>query len=92
MTNGQMLDASFKPEISGYTVKFTNMSVGATTYHWDFGDGQTQDCPPPCPSVTHTYKEDPKYDKKMYNVNLTVKGAGGKTDTQLHIVTIYKKT
>lgn len=85
-----ILDSSFKPEVSGYTVKFVNMSVGAASYHWDFGDGQTQDCSHPCPFVTHTYKEDPKYISRQYNVNLTAIAANGKKDTQLHMVTVSK--
>jgi PKD repeat protein len=66
------LDASFKPAIKANVVTFINISVGAISYHWDFGDGQTQDCTHPCASVTHTYKEDPKYTTKQYTVTLTV--------------------
>jgi PKD repeat protein len=86
-----VLDASFKPEVTADTVKFTNMSVGATSYHWDFGDGQTQDCTHPCPSVTHTYKEDPKYSTKQYKVTLTVSAADGRKDTQSLTVNVSRK-
>jgi hypothetical protein len=85
------LDASFKAEVQGKTVKFTNMSVGATSYHWDFGDGQTQDCAHPCPSVTHTYKPGEKYDVSHFKVNLTALTSDGRKDTQLQTVAISKK-
>lgn len=40
--------------ITSYTVQFTNKSVGATSYFWDFGDGDTSTLENP----VHTYSFD----------------------------------
>jgi len=50
------------------TVTFTNQSVGATSYAWDFGDGGTSGEENP----THEYTTD-----GVYSVSLTASGPGG---------------
>ena len=34
-------EAIVSPDINGYTVEFNNLSVNATDYEWNFGDGNT---------------------------------------------------
>lgn len=46
-----------------YVRKFTDKSIGAKTYSWDFGDGQTASIPSP----THTYDRPGRY-----GISLTV--------------------
>jgi len=61
-------------------VSFTNSSIGATTHHWDFGDGSpafTGANPPP-----HTYTAN-----GTYNVSLTV--TNGSVCTHTKIVPVY---
>lgn len=43
-------------------IGFINNSVNATTYHWDFGDGDTSQLQNP----THSYQEDGNYIVKLY--------------------------
>jgi serine protease len=49
-------------------ISFTDQSTGATSWAWDFGDGQKSDLPNP----TNTYKS-----IKDFNVSLTVTSANG---------------
>lgn len=60
--------ASFTYVPNGREVAFTNTSTNATTYSWDFGDGETSTEQNP----THTYES---YGK--YTVKLTATGDGG---------------
>lgn len=52
------------------TVFFTNLSVGATNYSWDFGDGQTNTAASP----TNIYQSE-----GSYTVTLTAFGPGGQS-------------
>ena len=52
----------------GRTINFTNESTNATSYTWDFGDGQTSTEVNP----VHTFAE-----YKEYTITLTAKGPGG---------------
>ena len=54
------------------TVNFTDLSTGASTWAWDFGDGSTSNAQNP----THTYQN-----SGNYTVTLTVTDANGCTDT-----------
>ena len=47
----------FTSSVNGLTTSFTNTSANATSYLWDFGDGQTSTQPNP----THTYAADGTY-------------------------------
>lgn len=58
--------ASFSSnDLGGQKVEFTNTSTDATTYTWDFGDGNTSTDESP----THWYKEDGNYTVKLTAVN-----------------------
>jgi PKD repeat protein len=54
--------------ISPLTVTFTNQSTGATSYLWNFGDGNTSSLS----NLTHTYTN-----AGNYSVTLVASGAGG---------------
>ena len=60
-----------QPACAGYPVVFQNLSVNATTFLWDLGDGTTASGPAPA----HTYAAGD------YTVTLMATGAGGCTDT-----------
>ncbi len=49
--------ANFTKSVSGNTVTFTNTSVNAQNYSWNFGDGNTSNTTSP----THTYTTSGKY-------------------------------
>ncbi|HEY78459.1 MAG TPA: PKD domain-containing protein [Dehalococcoidia bacterium] len=53
------------------TVQFYDMSTGAETWFWSFGDGSVSEAQYP----THTYQNE-----GVYSVRLTVEGPGGGTD------------
>ncbi len=44
-------DADFSYEVDGFQVRFTNLSMNAESYRWDFGDGSTSTAENP----VHTY-------------------------------------
>tara|TARA_B110000858_G_C17797627_1_gene473362 strand:- start:402 stop:2060 length:1659 start_codon:yes stop_codon:yes gene_type:complete len=71
---------SFEEDASNYmTIDFTNASVNADSYSWDFGDGSTSmDMNP-----SHTYALD-----STYTVTLTASNVDGGTDMVSHDVTI----
>jgi hypothetical protein len=60
--------ADFTVTVDGLVATFTNASTDATTYVWDFGDGQTSTEASP----VHTYA-----DYGLYSVELTATGEGG---------------
>lgn len=72
-----MVDFDFT--IEEYTVTFENLSADATSYSWDFGDGNTSTEENP----VHTYAEEGAYD-----VTLTGTDAGGATKEVTKTVTI----
>ena len=57
--------ASFNSTINGNTVDFTNTSSNATSYSWDFGDGNSSTATSP----THTYSSDGTYTVSMTATN-----------------------
>lgn len=66
--------AGFTSSVNGATASFTNTSVNAASYSWDFGDGQTETVPNPA----HTYAND-----GTYTVTLTATNpCGSSTFTQ----------
>lgn len=71
-------NAAFTSAIDGLTVSFTDGSIGADSYSWDFGDGNTSTDASP----THTFAE-----AGTYTVALTVTNAGG-SDTESEDVTV----
>ena len=68
-----------KDDTCCYLVKFTDTSIGATSWSWDFGDGLTSDEQNP----THRYKE-----VGSYNVTLTVDDGTGTTSVMTQTVQI----
>ncbi|MBK8620301.1 MAG: PKD domain-containing protein [Saprospiraceae bacterium] len=56
-TIGETPNASFTYTVSGATVTFTNTSTNATSYSWDFGDGNLSTATNP----VHTYGDDGFY-------------------------------
>ncbi|MEP6795458.1 MAG: PKD domain-containing protein [Saprospiraceae bacterium] len=64
---------------NGLVVTFQNLSVGATSYLWNFGDGNTSTQTNP----THTYDQD-----GTYNVKLTASNDCGSDITTITIVII----
>ena len=60
--------AEFEFVVAGYVVTFTSTVTDATTYLWDFGDGETSTAANP----VHTYLS-----SGTYNVKLTATGEGG---------------
>lgn len=61
-------NAAFTSAVDGLTVTFTDGSIGADTYSWDFGDGNTSTDASP----SHTFAEG-----GTFTVALTVTNAGG---------------
>lgn len=64
----EMPMALFDYQIDGITVQFTNYSTDATTYMWDFGDGNTSTEENPL----HVYAE-----SGNYIITFTATGEGG---------------
>lgn len=78
-------DFNFSPHnasIADPTIQFTDLSIGATTWNWSFGDlsGTTSNLQHP----EFTYS-----DTGTYEVELIVSNAAGCTDTVVYPVTIF---
>lgn len=74
--------AEFDFAINAYTVSFSNTSQNASSYAWDFGDGNTDIVPAP----RHTYEE-----PGVYTVQLIAEGLCG-ADTISYEVEIIDQT
>jgi PKD repeat protein len=72
--------ADYNSIIIGNAVNFTDNSVGAASYLWDFGDGNSDSNPG---SVSHTYAA-----TGSYAVNLTIADANGCTSTVTDYVSV----
>jgi len=72
-------NAQFTASVSGATVNLSNLSTGAASYSWNFGDSSPVNN---SASPSHTYTAN-----GTYTITLTVIGACG-TDTYTQIVTI----
>ena len=70
--------ADFNSASNGATVDFTNNSSGATSYSWDFGDGNGSTDENP----SHTYSEDGTYEVVLTATN----DCGSTTTTQTVII------
>ena len=57
ITVNDVPNASFTSSTAGTNVNFTNTSTGASTYSWNFGDGNTSDDTNP----SHDFEEDGNY-------------------------------
>lgn len=71
--------ANFTYEVNGLEVTFTNTSEGATTYKWDFGDGETSKEASP----KHAYEG-----AGEYTVKLTAANADGVVNRKEQTLTI----
>ena len=85
----------YKPPTSLYTsnhspgcgpidVSFTNSSVNAVSYFWDFGDTSTSAAPNP----SHTYENKTLF-IEIYDTKLIAIAANGCTDTSSRDITVY---
>jgi PKD repeat protein len=71
-------EANFDVSVTDFTATFTNTSINADTYSWNFGDGNTSNLPNP----VHVYAED-----GAYTVTLTAtNGCGSETINLLVII------
>lgn len=66
------------------TIDFINVSVGAVSYSWDFGDGATSTSQLP----SHTYTYDFLSTVSELTVTLTVDNGEGCVDTKTHIFNV----
>ena len=66
-------------------VDFTNNSMGAATYTWDFGDGSPVDN---STNPSHTYNNLTTV-IQYFNVKLFAESAGGCIDSVMQVVTVY---
>ncbi len=74
-------EANYTHEVMDATVSFTNSSTNATSYAWNFGDGNTSTEENP----THTYAED-----GLYEVTLTATNECGSVTTTQTIVVAFQ--
>lgn len=70
---------------SPLTVNFTDSSQGATSWDWDFGDGQTYSGALPS---SHTYTN-PNVQDQIYTITLAIADQNGCVDTAEHQVLVY---
>lgn len=71
----QVPDVFYSVELDGYTVKFTNETTGASTYRWDFGDGESSTEASP----VHEYPGKGKYVPTLYATSSDGSTAEGST-------------
>ena len=72
------VSSDFSSVPTGLSVNFTDLSIGATSWFWDFGDGNTSTVPNP----TNLYTND-----STYNVMLIATGPCG-VDTSYQSITV----
>ncbi|MBK9016731.1 MAG: PKD domain-containing protein [Saprospiraceae bacterium] len=77
ITVGQAPTAGFSSNVVGNVANFTNSASGATSYAWDFGDGNTS----PQPNPTNVYTE-----VGTYSVLLTVTNECGTASFSQNVV------
>ncbi|MFH2095453.1 MAG: M14 family zinc carboxypeptidase [Bacteroidota bacterium] len=88
-------DADFNYTPNGYEFSFTNNSTGATSYFWNFDDGNSGTLPNP----THTYAVDGSYDVMLIATNscgsdtmiqtIVITGIDGTADSGPGIVSVF---
>ncbi len=70
-------------EVVGFDASESNVSLGATNYEWNFGDGSKPVSGAGDASVFHSYTYG-----KTYEVSLTITDGGGNTATTTNAVTV----
>lgn len=70
---------------SGANVTFTNISTGATSYLWEFGDGTTSTDPNP----THLFTATPGNGTQQFFVTLTAR-TGGQRNSASQAITVLQ--
>jgi gliding motility-associated-like protein len=81
------LNAEFSVDTVGcspFTVQFDNLTNGASSYHWDFGDGTVSTDEEPYHTYVNVYSNPVEYD-----VSLIVTSGYGCVDTATTIITVY---
>ncbi|MFH1701609.1 MAG: PKD domain-containing protein [Candidatus Zixiibacteriota bacterium] len=74
-------EADYREGCGGLYVSFTNLSVDATNYHWDFGDGTTSNADSP----EHNYNT-----AGVYTVSLTASNScGNDTETKIEYIRVH---
>ncbi len=68
------------------SVNFTNASANATSYNWDFGNGNTSSATDPIETFTNTLLS-----TKIYTVTLTASTGLGCSDTHTATVSVFTK-
>ena len=71
---GPIANFDISSNLGEVTASFTNMSTGANSYHWDFGDGDESNATNP----SHTYTADGSYTVQLIAIN----ECGNDTSTQ----------
>ncbi|MGI9191626.1 MAG: DUF4886 domain-containing protein [Chitinophagaceae bacterium] len=83
-SNGNLPRATFSKSINGAQVNFSNTSLRANQYTWNFGDGSA---PVTTPSPSHTYSTSGTYVVRLTATGITCQSAE-KTDTlQIQVAT-----
>jgi PKD repeat protein len=78
-------DNSLPPSCAPFDAQFTNTSIGATSYQWDFGDGSPTSA---ATNPTHTYNNTTGF-LQSYPVTLIAYSANGCNDTIVSNITVY---
>ncbi len=74
------------PGCSPLALTFTNTSTGATSYNWDFGDGNNSVLPNP----VHTYTNATLF-SQTFTVQLIATNSDGCKDTTTQVITTFPK-
>ncbi len=86
------IEASFAAEsVTGchpFDIEINNLSTGADTYHWDFGDGTTSATSDPV--IIHTYRNTTG-GTVVYPLALIVENNQGCTDTLIRHITVHSE-
>jgi gliding motility-associated-like protein len=69
-----------------HTVNFTNTSISATSYTWNFGNGNTSTVTDPIETFTNSSSSN-----VIYTVNLIASTSAGCTDSHTSTVTVFTK-
>ncbi len=75
-------------DCSPFEVIIENISIGGSSYHWDFGDGSdttTTDMSP----LTHTFVNNDFINNRQFEIILTAQNAAGCTGEARRTVTVY---